>query len=64
MKINIKKVVLMILYSIAISLGAFASSVALLTNNDLLKYSLLLITYFSGIMLVRVRRKYPLIVKK
>lgn len=64
MKINIKKVVLMILYSIAISLGAFSSSVALLTNNDLLKYSLLLITYFSGIMLVRVRRKYPLIVKK
>lgn len=64
MKINIKKVILMVLYCIAIGLGAFASSISLLTNNKILEYTLLIITYLMGIMLVRVRRKYPLMIKK
>lgn len=64
MKINIKKVILMLLYSIAIALGAFASAVSLLTRNEFLEYLLLTITYIIGIMFVRVRRKYPLIIKK
>lgn len=64
MKINIKKVILMVLYSIAIALSAFASAVSLLTNNDFLKYALLTITYIAGVMFVRVRRKYPLMLKK
>ena len=64
MKINIKKVILMILYSIAIALSAFASTISLLTNNDFLKYALLSLTFVIGIMLVRVRRKYPLMLKK
>ena len=54
----------MILYSIAIALSAFASAVSLLTNNDFLKYALLTITYIAGVMFVRVRRKYPLMLKK
>ena len=64
MKINIKKVILMILYSIASALSAFASVVSLLTNNDFLKYALLSLTFIIGIMLVRVRRKYPLMLEK
>lgn len=64
MKINIKKVILMVLYCIVIGLGAFASSISLLTNNKILEYTLLIITYLTGIMLVRVRRKYPLMIKK
>lgn len=64
MKINIKKIILIILYCIAIGLGAFASSIALLTNNKALEYTLLIITYLMGIMLVRIRRKYPLMIKK
>lgn len=64
MKINIKKVILMVLYSIAIALSAFASAVSLLTNNEFLKYALLTITYIIGVMFVRVRRKYPLMLKK
>ena len=64
MKINIKKIILIILYCIAIGRGAFASSIALLTNNKALEYTLLIITYLMGIMLVRVRRKYPLMIKK
>ena len=38
MKINIGKVILIILYSIAIGLGIFASSISLLTNNKILEY--------------------------
>lgn len=64
MKININKIILMTLYSVAIALGAFASAVALLTHNEFLKYALLTITYVTGIMLVRVRRKYPLMLNK
>ena len=64
MKINVKKVVLMILCSIGIGLGCFASAISLLTHNDFLKYFLLSLTYFTGIMLVRIRRKYPLMIKK
>lgn len=64
MKINIKKVILMVLYCIAIGLGIFASSISLLTNNKVLEYTLLIITYFSGVMLVKVRRKYSLFIQK
>ncbi len=64
MKINIGKVILIILYLIAIGLGIFASSISLLTNNKILEYTLLIITYLTGIMLVRVRRKYPIFIKK
>lgn len=64
MKINIKKVVLMILYGIAIGLGAFASSLALLTDYEILKYGLLFLTYLTGISFVRIRRKYPLLLHK
>ncbi len=64
MKINIKKVILILLYCIAIALGSFASAISLLTNNAVLEYSLLTLTYILGVMLVRVRRKYPLLIKK
>ena len=64
MKINIKKVVLMILYGIAIGLGTFASSIALLTDYEVLKYFLLILTYLTGISFVRIRRKYPLFLHK
>lgn len=64
MKINIKKVVLMILYGVAIALGAFASSIALLTDYEILKYVLLILTYLTGISFVRIRRKYPLFLHK
>ncbi|MCI8778951.1 MAG: hypothetical protein HFI87_07370 [Bacilli bacterium] len=64
MKINVKKVILMILSSIGIGLGCFASAVSLLTRNQFLEYFLLTLTYLTGIVLVRVRRKYPLMVEK
>ncbi len=64
MKINAKKVILMVLYSIAIALGSFASALSLLTHNDFFKFALLTITYILGIRLVQVRYKYPLIVNK
>ncbi|MCI9433885.1 MAG: hypothetical protein HFI86_01235 [Bacilli bacterium] len=64
MKINVKKVILMVLYSIGVGLGCFASAVSLLTRNQFLEYFLLTLTYLTGIVLVRVRRKYPLILEK
>ena len=63
MKINIRKVILMILIGIGIGLGSFASSVSLLTRNNFLSYFLLSITYLLGIYFVKVRNKYDLIKK-
>ncbi len=59
-KINMNKVIFMIICSIGIALGCFASAISLLTKNILLQVTLLLCTYFLGIMLVRIRRKYDL----
>lgn len=59
-KININKVIFMIICSIGIALGCFASAISLLTKNIALQVTLLLCTYFLGIMLVRIRRKYNL----
>lgn len=64
MKINVKKVILMILLSIGIGLGCFASAVSLLTRNQFLEYFLLTLTYLMGIILISIRRKYPLMVEK
>lgn len=64
MKINVKKIVLMVLYAIGIGLGCFASAISLLTRNQFLEYFLLTLTYLTGIMLVKIRRKYPLMLKK
>lgn len=64
MKINVKKVVLMILSSIGIGLGCFASAISLLTRNQFLEYFLLTLTYLTGIMLVHIKRKYSLMIKK
>lgn len=50
----------MIICSVGIALGCFASAISLLTKNIALQITLLLCTYFLGIMLVRVRRKYNL----
>lgn len=63
MKINIRKVILMILTGIGIGLGCFASSLSLLTKNNFLSYFLLYITYLMGIYFVKIRNKYSLIKK-
>lgn len=63
MKINVRKVILMILTGIGIGLGCFASAVSLLTQNKLLSYVLLAITYLTGIYFVKIRNKYDLIEK-
>lgn len=63
MKINVNKVILMILIGVAIGLGCFASSLSLLTNNTLLSVSLLSLTYGTGIYFVKIRNKYPLVKK-
>lgn len=60
MKINIRKVILMILIGIGIGLGCFASSISLLTKNNFLSYFLLSITYLMGLYFVKVRNKYDL----
>ena len=57
-KININKVIFMFLCSFGIALGCFTSAVSLLTKNVMLQVTLLLCTFFLGIMLVRIRRKY------
>lgn len=62
--LNINKIIYMTLICIGIGLGAFASSVSLLTSNKLLSVGLLTITYMLGILLVNARRKYPLFIKK
>ncbi len=61
MKLNINKIILMILIGIAIGLGCFASCLSLLTDNTLLNVSLLMLTYFTGIYFVKIRNKYDLI---
>ena len=53
----------MILTGIGIGLGCFASAVSLLTQNKLLSYVLLTITYLTGIYFVKIRNKYNLIEK-
>lgn len=62
--VNINKIIYMTLICIGIGFGAFASSISLLTTNDFLSGSLLLLTYTLGILLVNARRKYPLFIKK
>lgn len=57
-KINVNKIIFMFLCSVGIALGCFASAISLLTKNIPLQISLLLCTYFLGIMLVKIRRKY------
>jgi hypothetical protein len=54
----------MLLACFGIALGCFASAVSLLTNNTVLEVFLLSLTYFEGILLVNVRRKYPILKKK
>ena len=63
MKININKLILMILIGIAIGLGCFASSISLLTNNKILSYFLLSLTYATGIYFIKIINKYELIKK-
>lgn len=62
--LNLNKIVYMTLICIGIGIGIFASSISLLTSNNLLSYFLLFITYGLGIVLVNARRKYPLFNKK
>ena len=62
-KININKIIFMFLCSFGIALGCFAAAISLLTKNTLLQVTLLLCTYFLGIMLVKVRRKYSILKK-
>ena len=62
--LNLNKIVYMTLICIGIGIGIFASSISLLTSNNLLSYFLLFITYWLGIVLVNARRKYPLFNKK
>lgn len=62
--LNINKIIYMTLICIGIALGAFASSLSLLTSNTIMSIGLLSLTYFLGIMLVNARRKYPLFIKK
>lgn len=64
MKLNINKIILMVLIGIAIGLGCFASSLSLLTDNNVLSYFLLGITYATGIYFVKIRNKYKLLIKK
>ena len=61
MKLNINKVIFMILIGIAIGLGCFASCISLLTDNILLNVSLLTLTYATGIYFVKIRNKYDLL---
>ena len=58
MKLNFNKIIFILLLSLGISLGCFASAISLLTSYELLKYLLLFLTYFQGIILVRTVRKY------
>lgn len=64
MKINVKKIVLMVLIGFVIGLGCFAASLSLLTTNTALSVFLLSLTYATGIYFVKVRNKYNLIIKK
>ena len=64
MKININKLILMILIGIAIGLGCFASSISLLTDNTRLSYFLLSLTYGTGIYFTKIRNKYNILIKK
>lgn len=62
--LNLNKIIYITLICIGIGLGILASSISLLTPNNLLSYFLLFITYGLGIILVNARRKYPLFNKK
>ncbi len=59
-KLNLNKIVFMFICCIGIGLGCFASAISLLTKNILLQIMLLSLTYLLGIILVNIRKKYPL----
>lgn len=63
MKLNFNKICFIFLLCLGISLGCFASAISLLTTNDALKYMLLLLTYFQGIILVKSVKKYDIVKK-
>ena len=60
MKLNINKIIFMILVGIAIGLSATLSALLLFSKYILPTYISLFITYGLGIYFVKIRRKYPL----
>ncbi len=60
MKLNINKIIFMILIGIAIGLSATLSALLLFTTYKIATYISLFITYGLGIYFVKVRHKYPL----
>ena len=64
MKLNLNKICFIFLLCFGIALGCYASALSLLTNNKVLQYTLLYITYFLGIYLVKTVRKYEIFIKK
>lgn len=64
MKLNINKIIYLVLCSVGIALGCFASALALIANIEWMTYLLLFITYFMGTKLITIKNKYPLYLKK
>ena len=62
--LNINKIIYIILNCFGIGVSIVASSISLLTNNHLLSYFLLTITFVLGINLVNKNNKYPLFKNK
>lgn len=60
MKLNVNKIVFMILIGIAIALSATLSALLLFTNYKVATYISLGVTYGLGIYFVKIRNKYPL----
>lgn len=60
MKININKVIYIILGSIAIGLSSVLCALLLYTNYMFLQYISLFGTYFLGIYFVKTKNKYKL----
>lgn len=60
MKLNINKIIFMVLMGIAIGLSAILSALLLFSKYIFATYASLLMTYGLGIYFVKIRRKYSL----
>ena len=64
MKLNINKVFFLILASTAIALCSIATVLSLLTRNIFLEICILILTFLSSFLLVKVRQQTPLFIKQ
>lgn len=64
MRLNINKIIYIILCSLGLALGIFTSAISLLTTNFSYNCILLLLTYYLAFRIANAIYKYPLFIKR